>query len=94
MDVALLLIVIAVAVAVGLSRQKRHNLAAQQMICPHCQTKGTVRVAPTKVKRGISGGKATGAVFTGGLSLLATGLSRKEKHLRAWCSNCGIDWLI
>lgn len=66
----------------------------RQMICPHCQTKGKVTAKEVKVKRGIHGGKATGAVLTGGLSLFATGLSRKEGHLEARCSNCGTTWLI
>jgi hypothetical protein len=43
-------------------------------------------------KAGISGGKATGAILTGGLSLLATGLSRKERLTEAHCDNCGSTW--
>jgi len=46
-----------------------------QMICPHCQTKGSVRTKPVTKKTGISGGKATAALLTGGVSMLATGLS-------------------
>lgn len=94
MDVAILIIFVVVGVTIAVAKQRSRKIGAQQMICPHCQTQGSVRVSPTRVKRGISGGKATGAVLTGGLSLLATGLSRKEKHLRARCSNCGVDWLI
>jgi hypothetical protein len=44
------------------------------------------------VKAGISGGKATGAILTGGLSLLATGLSRKHAATEANCGNCGSRW--
>lgn len=62
------------------------------MVCPHCQTCGGVTTEPVKVKRGVSGGKATGAVLTGGLSLFATGLSRKETVTRARCSNCHQEW--
>jgi hypothetical protein len=47
-----------------------------------------------KVKRGISGGKATGAVLTGGVSMLATGLSRKEAATKATCGNCGSRWVF
>jgi hypothetical protein len=65
-----------------------------QMICPHCQTQGSVSTEKTKVKQGISGGKATGAVLTAGLSILATGLSRKQTATRAKCSNCGAEWLF
>jgi hypothetical protein len=41
------------------------------MICPHCQCKGSVRVKRVQEKAGVSGGKATAALLTGGLSLLA-----------------------
>ena len=46
------------------------------------------------MKKGISGGKATGAVLTGGLSLLATGLSRKEMVREAYCYNCKMTWQL
>jgi hypothetical protein len=59
------------------------------MVCPQCQVRGCVHTRPVKVKRGISGGKATGAVLTFGVSMLATGLSRKEKVTEATCNNCG-----
>jgi len=35
-----------------------------------------------------------GAVLTGGLSLLATGLSRKERVTEAQCGNCRVKWWI
>lgn len=63
-----------------------------EMICPHCQTKGQVRTTKITQKKGISGGKATGAVLTGGLSLLATGLSREEVATQAHCDKCGNTW--
>ena len=62
------------------------------MVCPHCQTKGSVTVKRVRIKGGVSGGKATGALLTGGLSLLATGLSRKQDVTEASCSNCGAVW--
>lgn len=62
------------------------------MVCPHCQAKGTVATKHVKQKKGVSGGKATAAVLTGGFSMLATGLSRKEKVTEAHCSNCGSTW--
>jgi len=65
---------------------------SQNMICPYCQNKGTVSVYRDKVKNGISGGKLTGAILTGGLSLLATGLSRKTEVSKAQCSKCGAEW--
>lgn len=66
--------------------------AKAQMVCPHCQTKGTVATKQVKVKQGISGGKATGAVLTAGFSILATGLSRKQTVTEAHCRNCGMTW--
>ena len=63
-----------------------------QLICPHCQQKGGVHTKSIQAKKGISGGKATGAVLTGGVSLLATGLSRKEQSTEAFCSNCKSTW--
>ena len=65
-----------------------------QMICPHCQTQGSVSTEKTKVKQGISGGKATGALLTLGTSMLVTGLSRKQKVTRAKCSNCDAEWFF
>lgn len=62
------------------------------LICPHCQKKGAVRTKPIKKKVGISGGKATAAVLTGGVSMLATGLSRKEAMTQASCGKCGSKW--
>ena len=64
------------------------------MICPHCQTKGSIRTKPTKLKKGISGGKATAAILTGGVSMLATGLSRKVSGTQAHCENCNATWIF
>lgn len=65
-----------------------------EIICPHCQVKGNVRIQPVKYKKGISGGKATAALLTGGVSLLATGLSRKVAGSQAHCDNCKMTWTI
>ena len=62
------------------------------LICPHCQFKGKVRVKDVQRKKGISGGKAVGAVITGGVSLLATGISRKENLTQARCDACNSQW--
>ena len=51
---------------------------APKVICPHCQQKGGVKTMRVQVKGNISGGKATGALLTGGLSLFVTGLARKQ----------------
>lgn len=63
-----------------------------ELICPHCQTRGSVYTKEVKQKKGISGGKAVGAVLTLGWSILATGLSRKERLTEAHCQNCGSTW--
>lgn len=62
------------------------------MICPHCQTKGQISTKPVKRKKGVSGAKVTGALLTFGVSMLATGLSRKEGLTQAHCGNCGSTW--
>jgi hypothetical protein len=62
------------------------------MICPHCQTQGSVRTQAEARKAGVSGGKATAALLTGGTSLLLTGLSRKQQVTQAHCDNCNCTW--
>jgi hypothetical protein len=44
-------------------------MVSRNMICSHCQTKGTVRTKEVKIKKGISGGKVMGGLLTGGVSL-------------------------
>lgn len=65
-----------------------------RIVCPHCGVAGRVTTRQVRVKRGISGGKATGALLTGGVSMLATGLSRKEGHTAMSCGNCGMGWMV
>lgn len=62
------------------------------IVCPHCHIKGYVHTKPVKRKTTISGGKVMGGLLTGGLSLLATGLSRKQAVTQAHCDNCGSTW--
>ena len=69
-----------------------HGTINAAMVCPHCSTRGKVRVRHVVNKRGVSGGKATAAILTGGLSLLATGLSRKEQATEAYCDCCANTW--
>lgn len=64
------------------------------MICPHCHEKGRIRTKPVKLKKGISGAKATAALLTGGVTMLATGLSRKEDYTQAHCENCSNTWVF
>ena len=63
-----------------------------KMICSHCQAQGQIRTKIVDRKKGVSGAKATGAILTGGISLLATGLSRKEHPTQAHCDNCNNTW--
>ncbi|MDO6483101.1 hypothetical protein [Shimia thalassica] len=72
----------------------KHGEPKPQMICPHCQSKGRVLTKPVNKKNGISGAKATGAVLTGGVSVLATGLSQKDTVTEAHCTNCSSTWLF
>jgi hypothetical protein len=62
------------------------------IVCPHCQTQGAVTTRSVKLKKGVSGAKATGAVLTLGWSMLATGLSRKEQATELRCGNCRMRW--
>ncbi len=57
------------------ARWGKHNTV---ITCPQCQKRGYILTKQAKRKKGISGGKATGALLTFGTSLLFTGLSRKE----------------
>jgi hypothetical protein len=95
----LIVVLYVVAVANMSPQQRQQHFEATKwggvrpaMICPHCQTQGKVRTKPFTKKAGISGGKATAALVTGGLSVLATGLSRKEHQTQAHCGNCQATW--
>lgn len=72
--------------------QLEHGPESQSLICPHCQTRGKVRTRAVSLKAGISGGKATAAILTGGISLFAIGLSRKQQMTEAWCGGCKATW--
>lgn len=93
-----LLLVPAVSLVFYRARQRRFSHLQEiedqrnQIICPHCQFRGFVKTTPVLRKKGVSGGKATAALLTGGISLLAVGLSRKEAETEAHCSNCGSRW--
>lgn len=70
------------------------NTQYLQIVCPHCSVAGSVRSKRVKVKRGVSGGKLTFAIFTAGLSLFFIGLSRKQEVTRNTCGNCGQIWHV
>lgn len=69
-----------------------HGPINPALICPHCQEQGHVHTKSVQQKKGISGGKATAALLTGGVSMLATGLSRNEQATEAYCGNCKSTW--
>jgi hypothetical protein len=64
----------------------------KKIVCAQCGKQGCVVTKRLKAKKGVSGAKATGAILTGGLSLFATGLSRKEWVTDAKCKNCKSQW--
>jgi hypothetical protein len=63
-----------------------------KIVCPHCHSAGGVTTKRVIEKTGIDGGKATAAILTEGVSLLATGLSGKRERTEATCSNCHTVW--
>jgi hypothetical protein len=72
--------------------KKAGLLPSMQMVCPHCNAKGSVITSRVRQKQGIGGGKATAAILTGGVSMLGTGLSRKQTVTKAHCTNCMARW--
>lgn len=75
------------------ARKRQARLDAQaQILCKFCHARGSVTVQAVSRKKGISGGRATGALLTGGASMLLTGLSRREAARSLSCSNCGMRW--
>jgi hypothetical protein len=74
------------------ARNAQYGQVNTQMVCPHCQTRGMVRTKRITQKKGISGSKATAAVLTAGVSILATGLARKEGMTEARCDKCSSVW--
>ncbi len=69
-----------------------YGSANEAIACPHCGAKGGVRTRRVSRKKGLSGGKTAAAILTGGVSILATGLSRREAATAMHCDNCGLDW--
>jgi hypothetical protein len=65
-----------------------------EMICPHCQRKGSVRTKPIDQAKGVSGGKLAASIITAGTTLPFTGLSRHERKTQAHCDNCAATWVF
>lgn len=66
--------------------------AQARIVCQFCSEAGHVTTRMVQRKKGISGGKATGALLTGGVSLVAVGLSRKGWVTILTCGNCRMTW--
>lgn len=81
-------------------KAQKHGKLVPELICPHCQAKGKVRVQSHKRKTGYSAAKTvskgTAAMLTGGASLLGTGvnISRYAKGTRMHCGNCTTSWVV
>jgi hypothetical protein len=73
-----------------LELSRAYGTLMPQVVCPHCQTEGHVRVKQELQKTGVSGAKAGAALMTAGTSLLVTGLSRKENFYVKTCTHCGL----
>ena len=63
-----------------------------QIECPFCHGVGTVVVQKIKKKKGVSTGKATAALLTAGISLIGTGLAKKEMVSQLTCAACNMTW--
>lgn len=69
-----------------------HGMLNNKIQCPQCNERGYVHTRKVNKKSGISGGKATAALLTVGISLFFIGLSRTEKVTSAYCENCKSEW--
>lgn len=71
-----------------------YGIPNPEIFCSNCQTKGYVSVKAVTRKKGISGGKASAALLTGGATLVVTGLSRKEQETQMHCKKCNTTWFV
>jgi len=83
---------IVAVVIIGVFRNMEPPPPTPKVGCPHCGMIGHVTVTEVDRKQGLSGGKATAGLLTGGASLFAVGLSRKQKMRHLTCSNCSMEW--
>lgn len=69
------------------------ELKVPVVLCPFCRTNPpNVTSKVVTVKGRISPGKLSGALLTGGTSLLATGLAHKENRRVYTCLHCEKRW--
>lgn len=89
-----LILVLIPIIGSWLVNARRAFILDRKIVCPYCNRIGSVKTKSFVKKVGISGGKAAAAILTSGFSLLLLGLSRKEKYVGAYCSNCGVRFQI
>ncbi|HLR83394.1 MAG TPA: hypothetical protein VK059_00510 [Nocardioidaceae bacterium] len=83
---------IALVVVIVRKQNEQANAGADKIICEHCGERGQVTVRVVTRGKGISGGKATAGLMTGGLSLPLAGLSKNQQVRHLTCGNCGMAW--
>lgn len=74
--------------------RQRKGVVRPALICPHCRTAGRVVVGIDQRKAGVSAGKVAGALVTSGVSLAATGVSRRQRVQTCRCGACGMSWVV
>jgi hypothetical protein len=77
---------------IAYANEQLHGPLNEEIKCPHCRRRGGVHTRQAERKTGVSGSKLTGAILTGGTSLLVTGLSRREQATNAYCDRCESKW--
>jgi len=70
------------------------SAATNEMVCPHCGTKGKVTTRKVASGPSTAGDSLATGILTAGFSLLGTELSRKQTVTQAWCGHCGESWTI
>lgn len=88
----IILIFIAVVVFLIRLQNENANANADKILCQHCGERGHVTVRVVSRGKGISGGKATAGLMTGGLSLPFAGLSKNQTVRNLTCGNCSMTW--
>lgn len=85
-------LVMIVAAIMDKSERPLQNSNSPHMECPHCKTVEQINTRKVDLTKGISGGKAVAGLLTGGLSILAVGISRQETKTEARCGKCNNIW--
>lgn len=66
-----------------------------QIVCPHCQTRGSVAARDTKRSTRLGVRKTGAAILTLGASApLTGGISKKQMVTEMSCKNCGMRWVV